>query len=190
VAATRRSFGVSEIKFVFSIPSHRPILNIARTVSLLDLRRRTRDIADSAVFCSHPDGSRPGAAGAHFFELPNKIRLSPEQYFTAQGIYRGWALFGFVLLGAIGANLAHAILIRDEPPAFRLALLAFLLMVASLAIFFIWTYPTNQATSNWTVAPANWASLRTQWEYSHAANAVMTFLALCAVTASVLVTKR
>jgi hypothetical protein len=129
-------------------------------------------------------------AGAHLFELPNKIRLSQEQYFTAQGIYRGWALFGFVILGAIAANLVHAILIRDEPRAFWFALLAFLLIVASLAIFFIWTYPANQATSNWTVAPANWANLRTQWEYSHAANAVMTFLALCAVTASLLVTKR
>ena len=129
-------------------------------------------------------------AGAHFFELPNKIRLSQEQYFTVQGVYRGWALFGFVLLGAIGANLAHAILIRDEPRAFWFALLAFLLMVALFAIFFIWTYPANQATFNWTVAPANWASLRIQWEYSHAANAVMTFLALCAVTASLLVTKR
>jgi hypothetical protein len=129
-------------------------------------------------------------AGAHFFELPNKIRLSQEQYFTAQGIYRGWALFGFVFLGAIGANLVHAIMIRDESRAFWLALLAFLLMVGSFAIFFIWTYPANQATSNWTVAPANWASLRTQWEYSHAANAVMTFFALCAVTASLLVKKR
>ena len=112
-----------------------------------------------------------------------------EQYFTVQGIYRGWALLGFVLLGAIGANLVHAILIRDVPRAFWFALVAFLLMLVSLAIFFIWTYPANQATSNWTVAPANWASLRTQWEYSHAANAVITFLALCAVTAS-LVTKR
>ena len=129
-------------------------------------------------------------AGAHFFELPNKIGLSQEQYFIVQGIYRGWALFGFVLIGAIGANLVHAILIRDEPRAFWLALLAFLLMLASLAIFFIWTYPANQATSNWTVTPANWASLRTQWEYSHAANAVTTFIALCAVAASLLVTKR
>ena len=129
-------------------------------------------------------------AGAHFFELPNKIGLSQEQYFTVQGVYRGWALFGFVLLGAIGANLVHAILIRNEPPAFWLALLAFLLMLASLAIFFIWTYPANQVTSNWTAAPANWASLRTQWEYSHAANAVTTFIALSAVTASLLVTKR
>jgi hypothetical protein len=43
-------------------------------------------------------------AGAHFFELPNKIRLSQEQYFTVQGIYRGWALFGIVLLGDLGLN--------------------------------------------------------------------------------------
>ena len=128
--------------------------------------------------------------GAHFFELPNKIRLSQEQYFTVQGIYRSWALFGFVLLGAIGANLVHAILNRHEQRAFWFALLAFLLMLASFAIFFTWTYPANQATSNWTVAPTNWASVRLQWEYSHAANAVMTFLALCAVTASLLVTKR
>jgi hypothetical protein len=127
-------------------------------------------------------------AGAHILELPNKISLSQEQYFTVQGIYRGWALLGFVLLGAIGANLVHAILIRECRVLFWFALVASLLMLASLAIFFIWTYPANQATSNWTVAPANWASLRTLWEYSHAANAVITFLALCAVTAS-LVTK-
>ena len=67
--------------------------------------------------------------------------------------------------------------------------LAFLLVAATLAIFFTWTYPTNQATSNWTVVPANWQELRTQWEYAHATNAVLTFLALCAVTWSALLTR-
>jgi hypothetical protein len=128
--------------------------------------------------------------GAHFFELPNKIGLSQAQYFTIQGIYRGWALFGFVLFGANGANPVHAILVRGEPRAFRFALLAFLRLVTSFAIFFIWTYPANQATSNWTAVPANWESVRAQWEYSHTANAVMTFLDLCAVTTSLVVTKR
>ncbi len=128
--------------------------------------------------------------GAHICELPNKIGLSQEQYLTVQGIYRGWALFGFVLVGSIGANLAHAVLIRDQPAAFRLALLAFLLMAGSLAIFFVWTYPVNQATANWTEAPANWLGLRAQWEYSHAASAMTVFSALCVVTASVLIGKR
>ena len=33
-------------------------------------------------------------AGAHFFELPSKMGLPPEQYMIVQNIYRGWALFG------------------------------------------------------------------------------------------------
>jgi hypothetical protein len=129
--------------------------------------------------------------GAHLFELPNKIGLPQEQYFVVQGIYGGWALFGIVDVGALVANLTHAILVRRCRGAFPLALLAFFLTAGSLAIFFIWTYPANLATSNWTVAPANWAELRARWEYSHAANAIATLLALCSVTASVvMVTSR
>lgn len=32
------------------------------------------------------------APGAHLLELPNKIVLAESQYFTVQGIYRGWWL--------------------------------------------------------------------------------------------------
>jgi hypothetical protein len=128
-------------------------------------------------------------AGAHLFELPNKIGLSQDRYFIVQQIYRGWALFGFVLLPAIASNLVLAIMLRGQGAAFRLATMAFLCMAGSLAIFFMWTYPANKATNNWTVAPANWEVLRTQWEYSHAANAVMTFLAFCLVTLSVLIAR-
>jgi hypothetical protein len=125
-------------------------------------------------------------AGAHLFELPNKIGLPQESYFVVQGIYRGWALFGVVIVGAIAANLAHAVLIRGRGPAFWLALLAFVLTAASLAVFFTWTYPANQATANWTQAPEHWAELRLRWELSHAANAVLNFIALCSVQVSIL----
>jgi hypothetical protein len=128
-------------------------------------------------------------AGAHLFELPNKIRLAEEAYFVVQSIYRGWALFGIVLFGALAANLALAIIVRRQRAPFWLALVAFLLVAATLAIFFTWTYPANQATSNWTVIPANWQELRAQWEYAHATNAVLTLVALCAVTWSVLLTR-
>src|SRR3546814_15176164 len=67
-------------------------------------------------------------AGAHYFELWNKIDLSQEHYFVVQGIYRGWALFGFVLLPAIAANLILAIMLRYRRRPFRFALAAFLLM--------------------------------------------------------------
>jgi hypothetical protein len=125
-------------------------------------------------------------AGAHLFELPNKIGLPQDQYFIVQQIYRGWALFGSILFGALGASLALTILLRRHGAAFWLALAGFTLIAATLAIFFTWTYPANQATSNWTVAPPNWAELRVQWEYAHAANAVLTFAAFCLIALSAL----
>jgi hypothetical protein len=125
-------------------------------------------------------------AGAHLFALPNKIGLAAEQYFIVQNIYRGWALFGLVLVGALTANLALAVLLRRRATPFVLALVAFLCLALSLTIFFIWTYPANQATSNWTTIPDDWEHLRRQWEYSHAVNAVVTFAGFCAVALSVL----
>jgi hypothetical protein len=127
---------------------------------------------------------------AHLFALPNKIGLAQQPYFIVQGIYRGWALLGIVLLGALLADLVLTILSRGRGAPFWFALAGFVLVGATLAIFFAWTYPANQATANWTVAPDNWAALRAQWEYSHAVNAVLTFLAMCAVTLSVLTRER
>jgi hypothetical protein len=64
------------------------------------------------------------------------------------------------------------------------------LVGASLVVFFVWTFPTNQATANWTVVPENWQELRRQWEYSHAAGAALNLLALGAVTAASLLAER
>jgi hypothetical protein len=63
-----------------------------------------------------------------------------------------------------------------------------LILIATLAVFFEWTYPANQSAANSTTAPADWERLRMQWELSHAANAVLTFIALCcaALSAAVL----
>jgi hypothetical protein len=128
-------------------------------------------------------------AGAHLFELPNKIGLAEHDYFVVQSIYRGWALLGIVLFGALAANLVLAVMVRRQRAPLWWALVASVLVAATLVIFFTWTYPANRATSNWTVVPANWPELRMQWEYAHAANAILTFLALCAVTWSVLLTR-
>jgi len=125
-------------------------------------------------------------SGAHLFTLPNKIDLARDQYFVVQNIYRGWALFGIVLFGALIASLAHALLLRGRGTPFVPALVAFYCIALSLVVFFIWTYPANRATDNWTTIPANWEQLRRQWEYSHAVNALVTFVAFCSVTLSVL----
>jgi hypothetical protein len=126
--------------------------------------------------------------GAHLFAMPNKIDLAQTDYFIAQSVYRGWAWLGTVLIGAIVINFILTIMVRRRPLGFVLTAFNLLCLVANLAIFFAWTFPANQATNNWTVVPANWEMLRTQWEYSHAINAAITFVGFCSLAISVLVT--
>lgn len=124
---------------------------------------------------------------SHLLSLPNKMDLPQRQYFTAQTAYDGWGLpTGIVLVSAILATLALTVATRGRGPSFTLALTSFVCISATLAVFFIWTFPTNQVTLNWTVVPADWEALRAQWEYSHAVNAGLTFVALCAAVASTL----
>ncbi|MDP1626826.1 MAG: DUF1772 domain-containing protein [Parvibaculum sp.] len=129
-------------------------------------------------------------AGAHLFALPNKIGLTQDDYFTVQGIYRGWSLFGIVLIGSLAANLALAVALRRERVPCLFAAAGALLMAAVLLLFFAFIYPANQATANWTAVPENWDMLRRQWEYGHAVNAVLTFAAFICVAASALGTRR
>ena len=124
--------------------------------------------------------------GAHLMALPAKIAMPEDPYFVVQQIYRGWALAGAVIFLAIFANALAALLTRESRWKWQLFAAAGLLIAVTLAVFFAWTYPANQATSNWTSVPDNWEQLRSNWEYSHAANAVITFLALlCSVGAAV-----
>ena len=127
--------------------------------------------------------------GAHLFALPNKIDLAQTDYFIVQNIYRGWALFGVVMIGAVLANLALALLTRWQGTAFVLVVMNLLCLIITLAIFFAFAYPANVATNNWTAVPADWRSLRWQWEVSHAVDAVIAFAGFCALTWSLLVAR-
>jgi hypothetical protein len=127
------------------------------------------------------------AAGfTHLLELPNKMPLSRADYLVVQQIYRGWALLGVVVLGALVTSGIVALQVRARPAQFYLTLAATACIALSLLLFFIFTYPANQETQNWTILPDNWESLRRQWEYSHAAGAGLSFLALSALTLSLL----
>ena len=136
--------------------------------------------------------------GAHLFALANKINLSESDYFITQSIYRSitqsiyrsWALLGIVVLGAAIANVALAFLIRAQRAPSIFALIGGLCLVATLVIFFAFTFPANQATNNWTQVPADWQQLRWRWELSHAVNAVITFFAFCSLTISLLLTRK
>ena len=127
-----------------------------------------------------------GPALAHLLELPNKIDLTREEYLTVQQIYRGWALLGIVVAGALVSTLLLSVMVRNQRKAFLFALIAFLCIVGTQVVFWTYTYPANQVTNNWTMLPENWRDLRQQWEYSHATSAGLNLMALIAVILSVL----
>ena len=127
-----------------------------------------------------------GASLAHLFELPNKIDLGRDAYFTVQGIYRGWNQLAYVLAIEFVSIIAIIILSRDARQVRLWAAVALLSLVAAQAVFWTFTYPANVATNNWTAVPADWETLRRHWEYSHAAGAIFQLIAMTSLVIAAL----
>lgn len=118
-----------------------------------------------------------GAGLAHLLELVNKMKLSAADYFTVQKMYRGWSLLGIVVIVSFVSTLMLAIK-QYKHNSFALILAALLCIAATQLVFWIFTYPVNVQTKNWTVLPADWVDLRRRWEFSHAAGALLNLTAL------------
>ena len=131
-----------------------------------------------------------GPALAHLLELPNKINLSRADYLTVQQIYRGWALLGIVIFSGLISTFVLTLLLRKQRRPFVFSLIGFLCIVGTQVVFWTYTFPTNQVTSNWTMLPDNWEQLRRQWEYSHATGAVLNLLAVASLIVSLLARKK
>jgi hypothetical protein len=127
-----------------------------------------------------------GAALAHALELPNKINLPGREYFIIQQAYRGWNQLAYLLVIELISILTIAGLSRHEPRVLWPILAAAVCLLCAQAVFWIYTYPANVATDNWTAIPAEWEGLRTQWEYSHAIGAAFQLLAMSALIIAVL----
>jgi len=126
----------------------------------------------------------------HHCPLPRadrRIALTPTEYLTVQKIYAGWSLLGVVVGVALLATLAHTLLVRADRTSFAWSLGAFVALAGTQGLFWAFTYPVNAATVFWTVPPDSFELARRQWEYSHAASAVLTFAALVAIVLAVLV---
>ena len=116
---------------------------------------------------------------AHLLEMPAKMELSMDSYLVVQGVYRGWSWLGLFEIAAIVLSIVWLIIDRHKKGKRPLLVIASLFFIISLMIFFMYTYPANQATQNWTMLPEDqWEALRQQWEYSHALRAVLNLTGL------------
>lgn len=147
----------------------------------------TSNGSDAAFFVALvATGLAMGAALAHTLELPNKIGLPRDSYFTVQQMYAGWDRLAFLLAiefaGIIGVIAIHRHWRRVWMPA--LASLGGL--VAAQILFWLYTFPANRATANWTIQPENWEELRREWEYSHLGGAAFQVFAFVMLVVAVL----
>ena len=126
-------------------------------------------------------------AAAHAMELPNKIRMTKDEYLVAQKLYRGWQFMAPVVILAL---LSTAILVVEAKGAGArsetASIIAFLCIAATQVVFWVFTFPVNRTTQNWTEAPAQWQRLRRKWEYSHASSAALNLVAFGAAVLAAL----
>jgi hypothetical protein len=101
------------------------------------------------------------------------MSLSRDAYLTAQRIYSGWNLLGIIEIATvISATILFILTIKNER-RLRFIFFAFICFDLALILFFSFTYPATRETNNWTMLPDNWQQLRNDWEYSHAARALL-----------------
>jgi hypothetical protein len=149
-----------------------------------------------------------GVGLAHVITMPGKMLLSGEVYLTVQQLYRDWGPINVVTVCALlslgvlawqlrpgrwSVSIRYGSRMRRPPGragrwrAFGLTLIALLAMVGGRLVGWSLIHDADLATGNWTFLPENWHALRAQWEYAHAASAVLDFVAFAALVLSVLV---
>src|SRR5262249_20192719 len=101
-------------------------------------------------------------------------------------IYQGWNRLGFAIVVALLSCIALALMLRANRSAFVWLLTAISAIAGGQVVFWMWTFPVNTETQNWTILPERWVRLRSQWEYSHAAGAALTVIALLALALAAL----
>ena len=146
-------------------------------------------------------------AVAHALELPGKMRLPRDTYLAVQTIYYP----GFLIGGGLGefagtlGTVALLFLTPGGSAAFWLTLAACASMVTMHLIFWVFTQPVNRfwlrdqqmATAGATFfevrgsnesSARDWTALRDQWEYSHLARAILSFIAVALLAIAIAVT--
>lgn len=132
-----------------------------------------------------------GTSFGHVLEMGPKLQADGALWLKYQHtLYRRFASVGGAIEGAaVLTTVVAAWLLREEGPAFPLAMLAALMLAA--AFFGVWIFITNSVnrrTARWTEAalPTDWRRWRARWEYSHAVRFALQLLGFVAMLCALL----
>lgn len=127
----------------------------------------------------------------HLWQLPHRMDYDGALWLETLTFYIKFGPGGpgpVIEVAAIQSTILLALFARARRPAFALTLVAAIALVVSLGAWWVFIYPVNRELLNWTAEtlPQNWTDFRDQWEYTHAARAVLMLIALGALVWSVL----
>ncbi len=128
---------------------------------------------------------------AHLLEMPQKMQYGEALYLSVQhSLYLYFAWVGaFAESGAVIALIALSFQVRRRPGIFGPTLLAAVCVAAGLAVWFGFVSTANTKMAEWRgiPLPPDWMAVRRQWEWGHAASAVLDLIGFAALLISVLV---
>lgn len=134
-------------------------------------------------------------AFCHLLEMPIRLGYAPTLWSQVTNIEGTYQYFG-PPVGAIlegGAWIAAVLLAvlsrKRDRPIFFLTLAAAICMILTQAVFWTFVMPVNNQMLGWSPdsLPPDFATWRNQWEYAHAARALLQIIGLGALVASLLV---
>ena len=132
-----------------------------------------------------------GPALGHLLELPAKMLYDGRLWLrVSQTLYSTFGTVGAAFeVSAVVTAVFLAFLVRRRQLAFGWTVLGATCLVASHAAFWIWIAPVNAiiAAATGDTLPADWMELRKQWEYTHAARAILQTIALATLVFPVVI---
>jgi hypothetical protein len=127
---------------------------------------------------------------SHLLEMPRKLNYDQELCRSVQHtLYLYFAVVGAPAeLGAVLCLGVLCFLVRGRGRSFWLTLTAAFCVGGGLAVWFAFVSPANAQMAQWTTLPLpeSWLDTRRQWEFGHAASAILDLIGFAALIASVL----
>ena len=132
----------------------------------------------------------------HLLELPQRMKFDQQLWVKVTVFENVYRLFGsvgaFFEITAILTAVVLIFLVHRRGSAFYWTLGGTILLVLAFVSWITFVAPMNAEFARWLTnpVPLDWTRYRNQWEYAHAANALIKIIGLSLLVISVLVETR
>src|SRR5262245_28034302 len=115
-------------------------------------------------------------AFCHLLQLPPRMSYDGAQWIATQSLYQTFGTVGAgIEVGALFMVIVLSLAVWHRRPAFQWTLFGTVCLLLAHVAWWVFVAPVNAEISKWTpeTLPTDWTWWRSQWEYTHAARAIL-----------------